>query len=129
MSALLKSGSDKIMSIHFRIVALTLLLISLVFFSGAAQACLIFVDQAAARDTCCLSVDDKLPEEPSSPCSSPECHCLGCSGALFQPHILITRVAFINISISSTEVTNLPSGFPTHIDYPPELIESLPLST
>lgn len=103
-------------------VAFLLLLISLVCFSGAAQACLLLVDPAARHDTCCQPVDNQPSDEPTSPCSSPECQCLGCSGALIQAIIRITGSAPVSIAGISFNAGFLPSGFTSPIDYPPEFV-------
>lgn len=108
------------MSSRLSIIASLLLLVSLFSFSGAAQACLQFVDPAAVGDSCCPPGDDRTSDEPATPCSSPECQCLGCSGALIQARIYILGTSAVSISRMPFDTEILPSGFPSRIDYPPE---------
>jgi hypothetical protein len=111
---------QQMMSSRFRIVASLLLVVSLFSFSGAAQACLQFVDPAAVQDSCCPPGDDRTSDAPVSPCSSPECQCLGCSGALIQTRIYLLGAAVVSISRMPFDKRILPSGFTSRIDYPPE---------
>lgn len=99
-----------------------LLLVSLVCFSGAAQASLLLVDPAASHDSCCPPLDDQPADGPSAPCSSLECQCLGCSGALIQPLTLIIGVTPVSVARMSCDPGILLSGFTPLIDYPPESV-------
>jgi len=102
-------------------IAGLLLLVSLVCFSGLAQASLLLIDSPAAHDGCCPADDDTSPaDEPAAPCPSPECHCLDCSGALFHPHISIPETAPASSAAIYNDPGTLLPGFFSPIDYPPE---------
>jgi hypothetical protein len=101
-------------------VVCLLLLLSLVCFSGLAQASLLLLDAPAAHDNCCPPDDRPPADEPAAPCSSLECQCLECSGALFHSHIPIPRTTAADSAAICCDHGSLLPGFIPPIDYPPE---------
>lgn len=109
-------------SSFIRIVALTMLVMALGIFSGGVV--LAFTAGApAAVDSCCGGAEDgDLPsgEDGTSPCSSPDCHCLTC--------LELAVAAVIDLGHRRTEITSFIPGTASlyttpviaSIDQPPE---------
>lgn len=108
-------------SSFIRIVSLAMLVIVLGIFSGG-MVLASTAGSPAAVDSCCGGADeDNLPSgEDSSPCSSPDCHCLTC--------LELAVAAVIDLGHCRTEITSLLPGiaslhttsFIVSIDQPPE---------
>lgn len=109
-------------SSFIRIVSLAMLVIVLGIFSGG-MVLASTAGEPAAVDSCCGGAEDgHLPsgEEDSSPCSSPDCHCLTC--------LELAVAAVIDLGHCRTEITSFLPGiaslhttpFIIPIDQPPE---------
>jgi len=110
------------MSPRFRIVSIIILLLSLLCFSGIAQAGLLLADTVAAQDSCCPSDDKQQNDKPSAPCASPACLCIVCSAALIQVSFNMDKAVDESVISNISYPDILPSGFTTRIDYPPEFV-------
>lgn len=109
-------------SSFIRIVSLAMLVIALGIFSGGVV--LAFAGgEPVAVDFCCGGTDEgDLPsgEDDSSPCSSPDCHCLTC--------LELAVAAVIDLGHCRIEIASFLPGTPSlhappffaSIDRPPE---------
>lgn len=109
-------------SSSLRLVSLAMLVIALGIFSGGV----VLASTAgipAAVDSCCGGADEgDLPsgEDGTSPCSSPDCHCLTC--------LELAVAAVIDLGSRRAGITSFLPGTPslhatpfiTPIDQPPE---------
>ena len=109
-------------SSFIRIVSLAMLVIVLGIFSGG-MVLASTVGTPATVDSCCGGADDgdRHPaEDDSSPCSSPDCHCLTC--------LELAVAAVIDLGHCRMEITSFIPGtaslyvtpFISSIDQPPE---------